>query len=124
MIKISDNNIGGIKMDSFGLGNILNALGLTKKLDTVQKSDKKGSASNNSQISGDSQDSVSISDESFIKAASQTVSQEIKAQNQAVDEAKIAQIKEKISKNEYDIPAEKIADQMIKGATDIFNNLP
>ena len=101
-------------MDIFGLGNILNALKFSKKVEPSQKMDKSGDVNAFASLPS-SEDSVSISDEAFVKSSIERVSREIKLYQDEVREDKISEIREKLSKGEYQVPLRSVADRIAEG---------
>jgi flagellar biosynthesis anti-sigma factor FlgM len=111
-------------MDIFSLGSILNALKFNKKVESPQKASKleENKEANEVSVSSDSQDTVTISQEAFLKSSVENVASDVQRDQETIREEKVAQIKEKIQNDEYEVSSQKIADKLIRGI-DIYEIL-
>lgn len=110
-------------MDIFNLGNIINSLRFNKKVEPAQQNQQSSMArAAESSQANPSEDSVSISEEARFKASIEGVSREIQNDASQVREDRVAEIREKIEKNEYQVSSQDIAKK-IMGGTDIYDEL-
>lgn len=108
-------------MDISRLYNILNQLGLSKKIEKpgqVLRLKDKGLESVTPGSDGEASDSVSISLEGLIKKIAMEIKEELNTGHQE----KINQLKEKIASGEYKVSTEELIRAILEGR-DIYEEL-
>ena len=109
-------------MDISRLQNILNALKFSKKIEPSSKVSKQERKEGVTPSSSSAEDSVTISDEAFLKINIEKVSNEIEKENNTVREEKINEIKERLSNKNLEGSSEEIAKRILQGP-DIYEQL-
>jgi len=110
-------------MDIFNLGNIFNALRLSKKVEPAQAVKRENQVEQTTSSAADhAEDSVSISQEALVNSSIIRAAQESKQETTEIREDKVSEIKEKIEKGEYSVPADSVAEHLLQGP-DIYQDL-
>ena len=112
-------------MDIFGLGNILSALGLNKKVETTPQTRRvpEGKQKAAPPPESASDDTVTISDEAVVKSSIEEMTRQVMKDADEVTRAdRIEQLRQRIEKGEYNIPTPQVVDRVINGV-DIYEML-
>ena len=109
-------------MDIFRLGNILNALKFNKRVEPAQKASQREEVPSSSGAEYSGEDSVTISDEAFYQSSIESVAGEIESRSEEIREDRVSEIKEKISRGEYNVPPQDVTNRIVEGP-DIYEQL-